>query len=395
MSQNRKLTSLVSVVGLFALTGVLVAACGGDDGDGGGGSCTVVGARVEGLSVSAKALTDLAADIKVDVAGACARLANMDAPTGMPTDAQVTSICNAAKARLDANLTASVEVVIVPPVCTVDAQAQFDCEASCQAEAELTCDPPELDVRCDPGELSVQCEGSCNVNAYCEGSATVAVDCAAKCEGECTGTCSGTCKGTCEGMCNGTTGEGGRCDGTCTGTCTGECSTDCTGSCKGSCQVKASGGVSCGAMARCKGGCTGTARAPECRANLKPAECEGSASVDCSADCSGSASLKADCSDPSVRIVGIADTDIRGDFETALPVILGVFEKSKLAGEAVVDLGGDVAAVGGQVTGCALDLGASVVGEFTAAVTATATATASVSVSFQASASVSGSATGG
>jgi hypothetical protein len=155
------------------------------------------------------------------------------------------------------------------------------------------------------------------------------------------------------------------------------------------------GGVSCGAMARCKGGCTGTARAPECRANLKPAECEGSASVDCSADCSGSASLQADCTDPSVRIVGLAEADAEADFEAALPVILGVFEKSKLAGEAVVDLGGDVAVVGGQVTGCALDLGASVVAEFTAAVTATATATASVSVSFQASASVSGSATGG
>ena len=114
--------------------------------------------------------------------------------------------------------------VAFPTSCKPAAQAQFNCEASCQAEANLTCDPPSLDVRCDPGELSVQCEGTCNVDAYCEGSATVGVACEAECQGECTGTCSGTCKGTCEGTCMGATDEGGRCDGTCMGTCTGECS---------------------------------------------------------------------------------------------------------------------------------------------------------------------------
>ncbi|MEY2932647.1 MAG: hypothetical protein RL033_3396, partial [Pseudomonadota bacterium] len=225
MSQNRKLTSLVSVVGLFALTGVLVAACGGDDGDG-GGSCAEISGRVSALSVSADALTDLAGTIKADVVGACARIANMDAPTAMPTDQQVTEICNAAKARLDANLTASVTVVIVPPICTVDAEAQFDCEADCYAKAEVECTPGSVEVRCDAGDLSVTCSGACNVNAYCEGSADVAVNC----EGSCEGTCAGTCDGTCEGS----TASGGNCDGKCDGKC--------EGTCKGSCKIEASGG---------------------------------------------------------------------------------------------------------------------------------------------------------
>ena len=72
MSQNRKLTSLVSVVSLFALTGTLVAACG-DDGGGGGGSCGEIGVRVAGLTASADALVDLAGTIKVDSPGALLR----------------------------------------------------------------------------------------------------------------------------------------------------------------------------------------------------------------------------------------------------------------------------------------------------------------------------------
>lgn len=393
MSQNRKLTSLVSVFGLVALTGSLVAACG-DDGDGGGGSCTELSARVEGLSVSAEALTDLAGDIKVDVAGACARIAGMTAPTD-PSDEQVTELCNAATATLDAALTAQVSVVIVPPVCTVNAMAQLSCEADCYAEANVQCDPGSVQVRCDPGELSVQCEGSCNVNAYCEGSAEVAVDCQGRCEGSCEGTCTGRCEGTCEGTCMGTTGEGGRCEGTCMGTCTGSCDANCMGECRGSCQVTAMGGVECGAEAKCRGGCTGTATAPSCQGELEPPACEAEANVDCSADCSGAASLDATCTEASVEIIGLADTMLAGRIEAELPTILAVAQQGEVALTTVGRITADVGSVANRLPSCALEISGSVVGAFTGAVAATVEASASVSVSFQASASVSASASGG
>ncbi|HEU4577535.1 MAG TPA: hypothetical protein VFS67_04725 [Polyangiaceae bacterium] len=386
MSQNRKLTSLVSVVALFGMTGLIAAGCGSDGGDG-TTSCGEISARVTALQDSSAALTAVAGNIKADVIGACAQIAGMTAPTD-PTDQQITDTCKAAQAKIKAALQANAEisVVIVPPQCTVDAQAQLNCEGECYAEAEVECEPGELEARCDPGELSVSCEGKCDVDAYCEGSATVAVDCQAKCEGKCTGTCTGKCEGTCSGS----TDAGGKCDGTCTGTC----EADCMGSCNGSCQVKAEGGVSCGANARCKGGCTGTATAPKCEANLKPPSCQGSATAQCNADCEGSASLKANCTDPSVTIVGMADATLKADLEAALPKLVKVAGQGDLALEAVGNIGKGFADVAADVGSCTLQIGAAAA-QFTAAASATAKASASVSVSFEASASVTGSATAG
>ncbi len=377
MSQNRKLTSLVSVFGLFALTGSLVAACG-DDGGGGGGSCAEISGRVDALTTSAAALTSLAGTIKADVAGACATIAGMPAPTGEISDEQVRTLCNAATATLDATLTAQATLVIVPPVCTVDAQAQFNCEADCYAAAEVQCDPGTVEVRCDPGELSVSCQGTCEADAYCEGSATVAVNCE--------GTCEGTCEGMCDGTCEGNTASGGMCNGRCDGTC--------EGSCRGSCQIEAEGGIECGANAKCRGGCEGTATAPSCTGNLEPPACEAMAEVDCSADCSGSASLRATCTDPDVRLEGVADAALVGRIEGSLPIILEVAQKGEIALGAVTRIGTDVVSVGGNLAGCALEINASVAAAFTGAVQATVAASASVSVSFEASASVSAEASG-
>jgi hypothetical protein len=374
---------------------LLVAACGDDGGDGGGGSCAEISGRVEALQTSAAALTALSGTIKTDVIGACSQIAGTMPPTGTPTDDQVRTACNAAKVVVDAAITGSVSVVVVPPVCTVDAQAQFMCEGACTAEAEVMCDPGSVEVRCDPGELSVQCSGTCNVNAYCEGDVNVGVACQGACEGRCEGTCSGKCSGACDGTCMGTTNSDGSCAGTCMGTCRGDCDANCMGQCKGSCKVTASGGVMCGANARCKGGCTGTATAPRCEANLKPPACEGSASAQCNADCEGSASLKANCTDPSIEIVGLADVAVKNRIVAGLPKLLKVAAQGELVGKAVVDISGDFAEVAGDVVSCTLEVGASAVAAFTGAVQATATASASVSVSFEASASVSGSATAG
>ncbi|MEO8178878.1 MAG: hypothetical protein ABI895_08600 [Deltaproteobacteria bacterium] len=394
MSQNRKLTSLVSAVTLCGLTGLLVAACGDSGGDGdGGGSCTELGGRVTALQTSAAALTTLSGTIKADVIGACAQIADMTAPAN-PMDSDVTSTCNAAKAKISAALNAGASITIVPPVCSVDAQAQFSCEGSCNAKAEVMCEPGEVEVRCDPGDLSVECSGQCKVDAQCEGSATVAVACEAKCEGKCTGTCSGKCSGACDGTCSAGTGTDGRCEGTCTGTCTGECDANCMGQCNGSCTVKASGGVRCSGGARCKGGCDVEGTAPRCEGTLKPPSCEGSASAQCNADCEGAASLKATCTDPSVTIVGMADVNLRADLVAALPKLVKVAGQSKIALEAVADLGESFGNVVLDVPRCTVDLGVGFVGMFTGAAQATATATASVSVSFKASADVSASAGG-
>jgi hypothetical protein len=368
---------------------MLAAACGDKEGDG-ASSCGEISARVEALQDSSAALTGVATGIKADVLSACAQISGMTAPANA-TDQDVTTICNAAKAKIQATLTGSVSIVIAPPQCSVDAQAQFDCEASCQAEADLECTPPMVDVRCDPGELSVQCEGTCNVNAYCEASANVDVDCQGTCEGSCTGTCTGKCSGTCEGTCMGSSNSDGSCAGTCMGTCKGECDANCMGKCSGSCKVTATGGASCGANARCKGGCTGTARAPQCEGTLKPAECTGSADVDCSADCSGSASLKATCTPAKVDVVGMVDAQVKANLIAALPKLLKVSAQGKVALDAVTELGKSFADVAGEVGSCTLEIGAAA-GAFVGAATATAQASASVSVSFKASADVSASA---
>ncbi len=393
MSHKLKLSSLVSSLALIAGASLLAVSCG-DDGSGGPVDCTVIGARVEALSVSADALTALAADIKVDVVAACAAISGDTPPGAMPTDAQLTTLCQNAKARLDAALNAEVSITIIPPSCTVNAQAQLNCEASCQAEADLTCDPGSVEVRCDPGELSVQCEGTCKVGATCEGDVNVAAACEGECSGVCTGECSGTCNGECTGTCTARN-AAGDCTGTCTGTCEGDCSATCEGTCRGSCEITATGGVMCTGEARCQGGCEGTFREPKCEGALQPPSCEGSASVDCNADCEASASLDAECTPAAVEIVGNIDAALAATLRAQLPVLLQVAEKGIIAGEAAAGLVADLGSVSVDAAGCALEVGAGIVGDFTAAAQASVAASASVSVSFRASLDVSASASGG
>lgn len=374
MSQKHTLRLLVCPLALFAAGGLAVGC--GDDPLGGDEDCDTIGLRVDALNTSVAKLEALADGIRLEVGTACATIAGEAMPTN-PSDSDVETLCDAATVAINANLTGSVEIVIIPPACSVNAQAQLNCEASCYAEAEVECDPGTIEARCDPGELSVQCEGSCEVGAKCEGSLDVAVACEGSCEGKCEGTCDGTCS---------VMNTEGECEGECTGTCTGEC--------RGSCEVTAEGGVECTGEARCKGGCTGTATAPKCEATIDPPSCEASANVDCSADCQGSASLDAECTPAGVEITGDVDATFAANLEASLPVLLAVAEKGTLglsaAGSIVTDMGGLV----GDVASCTLSVGASAASAFAASAEAAVTASASVSVSFQASASVSGSAAG-
>jgi hypothetical protein len=370
-------------LGCWSLLAGMTLALGCAGGGDGSQDCVVLNARISGLNQSIASVNAVATSLRADVLTACAAIAGETAPAA-PTDADVTRLCNAARARLDAQLSANVEiqVVVIPPVCQVNAQAQLNCEASCYAEAQVTCDPGSVEVRCDPGDLSVVCEGSCNVNATCEGSVEVAVQCAAECDGKCNGTCNGDCSAEVMNT-NGQAECAGNCQGTCTGTC------------NGSCKVTAQGGVMCGAEARCKGGCSVQGREPQCEAALEPPACEGNAQVDCNAACDAKGTLEVQCDrddvEVQVTVVGDAQADFVATLEAQLPTLVLAARRGALALESVGQLGADVAAAGSAAGSCGLGLAA----QFALSATAAVQASASVSVSFQASANVSAGVAGG
>lgn len=330
-------------------------------------------ASVTSLNDASTAFIAQAEALKLEIGTACHAIATDLEVADVPdvgadmSDEDLRAVCDLAQAAIEAEVSAGVtiDVAIEGGRCEVNAQAQFSCEAECTVEGE--CDPGSVEVRCDPGELSVQCEGSCDVNAVCQGTAEVAAN------------CSGTCGGTCSGTCDGTAVEGS-CEGTCEGTCTGECT------------VTADAGIECGADVRCRGGCTGTATAPSCEAELEPPSCDIDA--DCQAGCEGQASFEATCTPPSVAIVitGGAHANLEMTLTENLPALLNGFQYK---GRLLMDAAADVVTSAGNVASdlsasalCAASVGAEVVGNLSAV----ASASASVTVSVEVSASVSGSA---
>lgn len=342
-------------------------------------------AKIDALGAASADLATVAGSMSGKLAVACAKIAGHTAPTS-PTDDDVTTECDAASAAIEANLTASATITIVPGKCEVAAQAQLNCEASCQVDA--SCMGGELTARCDPGDLSVECSGSCEGTLTCEASASASVECEGSCNGTCSGTCEGTCNGTCDGTCSAMDGNG-KCAGTCSGTCEGTCSASCKGSCEGSCKYDANATVECDATARCQGMCSVTGTAPKCEAELKPPTCEVDA--DCQAGCSGQASLKAECTPPTVVIEGVADADFAATLTANLPVVLEVAAQ----GELVVKAAGGVVTAAGHLVAeipSAPTCVAQFTGKLKAQIEGAVEASASVNVSVMASAKVSGSA---
>jgi hypothetical protein len=353
----------------------------GCDDDALGGNCAAdIAVKFEQLSAAVEGLVKVSGQIKGSVAVACANIANDLGAADVPdvgngsnvSDDDMQAACAAANASLNAELDAgvSISISVAGGKCSVNAEAQFSCEASCSVDG--SCDPGTLEARCDPGELS----GSCA--AECEGSCTVTSG-SVECEGKCEGTCSGTCSGGCEGTQN-----GGTCDGICTGSC--------SGGCEGTCEVVAPG-ASCSGS--CKGGCSVAYTAPSCEAELKPPSCELDA--DCQAGCDGQAKFEATCTPPEVIVVisGGASANLQATLEANLPAIFNAFE---VQGKLVVDAAGQVATSFGAaaqaivtVPACALKFGA----DFAADISGAASASASVSVSVSASAEVGGTASGG
>jgi hypothetical protein len=331
---------------------------------------------VDSLSAASTALVDATNQLEADIATACANIAT-DLGTAT-TNEDIEAACNNAVTAIDAAIAAGgeISVSIQGGHCTVNAEAQASCYASCDVEGE--CTPGTLDVECDPGELSVECDGSCSVNAVCQGS----LNAAANCEGRCEGTCVGTCDGTCVGE-DGTAECEGSCDGTCEGTCTGEC------------VIEVEGGIDCGAEARCKGECTGTATAPRCEAVVEGPECEIDAS--CEAGCEGRATFEAQCTKPKVVVYASAAgaADLVATLEDNYPVI---YEAAVLRGEQIKDaakaLAQAVPAVvqaGANSLLCAGYVAANLAGSATAVATASVSMEASFDASFEVSGSVQGS----
>jgi hypothetical protein len=384
---------------------------------------------VGNLSIDAKfkAFVTAAADLKVvaknmstEVRTSCAGIATAlgaeDTWTSKgETDAAVTAACTAASAKIDAilqaNANAQATITVSGGQCTVEADAQFQCEGQCKSD--IMCTEPMVEGRCDPGQLSAVCDAECKGSATCEGTATVAAECQGTCEAECTGTCSGACSGTitggCTGMCTGTcdgmaTPAGGmancagKCEGKCTqpaasATCTGKCEASCKGKCNGNCKLEANANIKCGAMVSCKGGCTTTYTAPKCRAELTPPKCSGDAT--CQASCSGRAEVNAKCTKPSVKVVYSGSTDDLVKLKTALETHLpGIWLAAKTQGDLALKAAEKVAATGKVAVSGIGSAGGKALACMTAAAQASASASVSVSVNVQASASVSGSAGG-
>ena len=374
MTRNRFYKLAAAPVLLAGLTAPVLFSSGcGDD------ACDAqIAVRFETLQVAAEGLMNASAELKGSVGLACATIADDLGATDVPTvsdwstasDDDIEAACGSAQASIQAELDANVTITLAIEggKCEVNAEAQFDCEASCSVEGG--CDPGTVEVRCDPGELSGECSGTCTANAYCEGSATVEAECSGECGGNCTGTCDGNDV------------DGAKCEGRCEGKCTG------------SCHLAADANINCGGNVDCKGGCNVAYTAPSCEGTLEPPSCDIDA--DCQAGCEGQANFEAECTPPSVsvEITGNAHANLQATLEANLPEIFSAFE---LRGKLVLDAAGGVAqAFGGAVEAmisipaCVLNYGS----DFAASVAGSAEASASVSVSVSASAEVGGTAGG-
>jgi hypothetical protein len=325
-------------------------------------------AKASAVEDAANDLASTVSTLQANALAACDAIATDlggDVPEqgAMSDDDYVTAVCAVAQAQIQADIDGGVTITLAvePARCTVNAQAQFDCEASCDVMG--TCTPGSVEARCTPGELSVTCDGTCDVNAWCEATADVAINCEGRCEGVCEGTCSGTTDGA----------------GNCAGTCTGDC--------RGSCEIMADGGIDCGAMARCRGGCTGTATAPECHVELMPAMCDIDA--DCRAGCEAQGSFHAECTPGrvTVSIEGTASANLETTLETNLPALLELTDGfGAFIGNAATFVTA-ATAVADEVAG--IPACAAVVGTgFVTAIDAAVSASASVTITVTASASV-------
>lgn len=248
---------------------------------------------------------------------------------------------------------ASIEVAVVPPQCSVSVSAKLGCEANCNVDA--SCDVKATPPTCEGGSLTVACKGGCTAEAGASVSCTGT--CTGSCEGSCTVEtggveCAGKCEGTCKGAAEGGTGEGIKADGTCAGTCEGTCEVvapgaSCSGSCSGSCSATCQGSAE--ASVQCDGSCDAEFEPLSCTGGELKAGCEVDA--ECSANCDASASAKAECTPPEVgiKIAGNIEANSLGKLKATLEknfkVVYAVQARLELIGGLAGTLSGNITAV--------------------------------------------------
>ena len=401
--------------------------------------CNEFPAQIDGVSLSGDAyafihagadLVTIAGKLEDDVLTACVGIATdlqvtdtwtaMGPANGGTEDAEVQAACSAANGAIKAligqggSVTASCALSVQAAQCTVDADVEAQCEASCTGMA--SCTPPMVDVSCSPGDLSVMCQGECSASATCEGTVSASAMCQGSCQADCVGSCTPPsagsihCDGSCEGKCDGTctvngnaTQVTGQCAGTCSGTCDaqctftaaqpGHCEGTCSGSCNGDCVLDANASVSCGANVRCKGGCMTSYTAPQCEGQVTPAKC--SSSVNCQAACQSHADFQASCTPPAATLECSASTDpklqkLQTTLAANLPALINAAQgEGQLATTAIATLGSsgkavvaDLGTEGGKTLACAeaaLDASVTAVSSIQASVSVSVTVTATAS----------------
>jgi hypothetical protein len=288
---------------------------------------------------------------------------------GGSTDAETTEACTQASNKIQAVLTgaasAGCELVISRGYCTIDAQAQASCEATCTGMK--SCTAGDVTMSCTPAKLTGECNGFCKAGAYCEGSVTTQASCQGSCEADCTGMCdSNPCQAT-------------HCKGVCAGMCTGQC------------QVATNDTVMCGAQVRCRGGCEVAYTAPACETTVTPPAC--TVTEQCQSSCTSNVEAKAVCTQPGVSLEcsGTISSDlqlVQATIKKNLPSIILLVQTQ---GQLVLDAANQVAMTGQVVGNEVTSLGGKAISCAGKAVSADVNATASLNVSVQASAKVSGS----
>ncbi|WP_394829632.1 hypothetical protein [Pendulispora albinea] len=345
-----------------------------------------VDAKVRTFMQASVDLRAIADKVKVDVKGACIKVAtDLGATDTWSTfgdrdeaiaNKDKTGACDAARARIvaimesEAGKRANFALSISRGACHADFEAQVACEAKCNTQTK--CDPGKVEERCQPGQLAVQCQEKCSAQSYCEGRVDASANCEGKCEAECTGKCQGTCVDE-----NGKRTEN---DENCRGKCTGACSGKCTGSCK----VEASAGIACGASVKCKGQCTSTYTDPVCETTFTPPKCEIDQS--CFAGCRATTAANTKCDPPQVKLVcdaqGSADVQkLVATINANLPTLVAAAE---VRGKSVVEVGKQLSASGSAVLKASGDLDGKSLSCATAAVQAVDHASGTLDVAINA-----------
>jgi hypothetical protein len=216
------------------------------------------------------------------VATACATIGGASAPA-LPSAAEVTSLCNAARDSLG-----PLDWYHVTTRCWPDHTQQLECERAC----DDSCDPGTVETRCDPAAVVGSCDAGCD-SRQCLGTEARPLDCTGACDGSCTGSCDGNCVGQCDGVCA-TPDADGYCAGVCLGTCTGLCQGRCEGTCQGTCDGDPNLPVAaCNEGTQCRGGCAGEYTSEVCQSVLLPSTCTLDAG--CAADCRAMGHINVAC----------------------------------------------------------------------------------------------------